>query len=140
MFPTCCAMKPRFSPVSGWSRRRYETGLSASIAESDVEPSSDWTLVFNRWSELWKMEPEYVELPLSNTAKTVVEALFTTAKAVVDAVSGPQTVKRAEGDVVPMPRFPAAVKRPTSARFPVLFVKKASAPDTPFAVWRVLMP
>jgi hypothetical protein len=40
------------------------------------------------------MEPEYVALPLSKTEKTVVEALLTTAKTLVEAVSGPVTCKR----------------------------------------------
>ena len=59
--------------------------MSASTAESDEDASSDCTFVLRRWSDDWKIEPEYVALPLSKTENTVVEALLTTAKALVEA-------------------------------------------------------
>jgi len=40
---------------------------------------------------------------------SVVPALFTIAKTLVDAVSGPQTVSRELGEVVPMPTLPVLV-------------------------------
>src|SRR5665213_511824 len=74
------------------------------------DESSDCTFVFNRASELWKIEPAYVALPLSYAAKTVVEALFTTAKAeVVAALSAPFTCNRLYGLIVPIPRLPETV-------------------------------
>ena len=45
-------------------------------------------LVLRRWSEFWMRVPASVALPLSSTAKSVVDALLTTEKAVVEAVVG----------------------------------------------------
>src|SRR5665213_1071193 len=62
--------------------------------------------VLRRWSEFWVRLPAKTALPVSYTENSVVEALFATRKAVVEAVSGPQTSRRLYGVLVPIPTLP----------------------------------
>ena len=82
---TCWAMKPSCGVVpSSGSIQLKVTGLSWSMSEREEETSRDWMLVFRRSSEFWVSVPDSCALPPSKTAKTVVEALLTTAKAEVE--------------------------------------------------------
>src|SRR5437879_388874 len=83
--------------------------------------------------------PASVALPLSSTANSVVDALFATKKAVVEAaLSGPHTVRREYGVVVPMPMLPVERLVPS----PLMPVPKIRLPMSswllPFVLGRAM--